>query len=541
MSTEDINKVVVTLKKGVDVDAFMEEMSSVGNTTPFVPNRAVELYNEKPESLRNVDYVMTREEAELLQQDPRVEATRYGTKKENNIERTLFTTGPSLPYVQSNTWTTGNIDLNWGMLQSSFTTNMYPTGTTSRTWARPYVLTGSGVDFVIQDSGLQVNHPEFTDALGISRVQQVNWFTLTGTSGTMPVNFYTDVVGHGTHVCSSAVGKTYGWSPNATIYVMNILGGNADSSISDTLSFNLLRIWHTNKSITSTGYKRPTVVNMSWGYSFGTSFVNSGVYRGTNWTSSDANVKASYGVVSPNGLNSRTPVYVASVMADVEDCLDAGVILIGAAGNESYKIDVPNGLDYDNTVQGGNYYMRGPSPSSTTENRIVRVGSISVGEVAGIPVKSTFSNTGPGVKMYAPGEVIAGAVSNTTQYAGSVNYPYNSAFKSIKIAGTSMATPQVSGIVCNLLEARPWYNHERIQNYLYDNSTKNFLNDTSPNSYTNYTSLQGSPNQSLYNPVTEGGNTFSALSGSFPTVIEHTVPARAEDSPEYTAELHGKF
>jgi 2-oxo-4-hydroxy-4-carboxy--5-ureidoimidazoline (OHCU) decarboxylase len=60
MSTEDINKVVVTLHKGVDVDAFIDEMSSIGNSSPHVPSRAVEIYNEKPESLRNVDFVMTR-------------------------------------------------------------------------------------------------------------------------------------------------------------------------------------------------------------------------------------------------------------------------------------------------------------------------------------------------------------------------------------------------------------------------------------------------------------------------------------------------
>ena len=526
MSTEDTNKVVVTLKKGVDVDAFMEEMNSIGNTTEYVPNRAVEIYNEKPESLRNVDFIMTRSEAELLEQDPRVEAARYGTKKENGFERTLFTVGPSYIYSQQAAWQTGNVDNDWGKVQTSFRSDVFPTGTNTRTWQRPFVLTGNGVDFVIQDSGLQIDHPEFTDALGVSRVQQVNWFTLTGTSGTMPVNFYTDVVGHGTHVCSTATGKTYGWAPQALIYVMNILGGNANSTISDTLSFNMLRIWHTNKTITSTGYKRPTVVNMSWGYSFNTTSAVSGTYRGTPWASSDPAVKATYGVVSPNGSSSRTPVYVASVMADVEDCLDVGVILVGAAGNESYKIDVPGGLDYNNTTAGGNYYQRGPSPSCSSEPRVIRVGAQEV-----VANKATFSNTGPGVGIYAAGSTIAGAVSNSTVYSGSVTYPYNASYKSIKIAGTSMATPQVSGYVSCLLESRPWYDYSRIQNYIFDNATENFLGDPSPNSYTNYQSLQGGPNRLLYQPTTDGGSTFEPLTGSsYPTVIEGS-----------TNVLHGKF
>lgn len=528
MSTEDINKVVITLKKGVDVDAFMEEMANVGNTTPYVPSRPVELYNEKPESLRNVDFVMTKEEAALLEKDPRVEAVRYGTKKENGIERIPYTTGPQYVYSQSTSWQTGNVDNDWGKVQTSFRSDIFPTGVDTRTWQRPFVLTGNGVDFVIQDSGLQIDHPEFTDALGSSRVQQVNWFTLTGTSGSMPVNFYTDVVGHGTHVCGTAAGKTYGWAPQALIYVMNILGGNANSSISDTLSFNLLRIWHTNKTITSTGYKRPTVVNMSWGYSFGTSLVSNGVYRGASWTSSDANVKASYGVVSPNGLQSRTPVYVASVMADVEDCLDAGVVLVGAAGNESYKIDVPDGLDFDNTA-GGLYYQRGPAPSCSTEPRVIRVGAQSI-----IGGKAGFSNTGPGVGIYSAGVNVPSSVSTTNDYGGAptvVSYPYNSSFKSAKLNGTSMATPQVSGYVCCLLESRPWYDTSRIQNYLFDNATENLLSDPAPNSYTNYFSLQSGPNQVMYQPTTDGGSTFETLTnGSYPTVIDGS-----------TNELHGKF
>ena len=36
MSTEDINKVVVTLNKGVDVDAFIDEMSSDKDEIEFI-------------------------------------------------------------------------------------------------------------------------------------------------------------------------------------------------------------------------------------------------------------------------------------------------------------------------------------------------------------------------------------------------------------------------------------------------------------------------------------------------------------------------
>lgn len=531
MSTEDINKVVVTLKKGVDVDAFMEEMAGIGNTTPYVPHRAIELYNEKPESLRNVDFVMTRAEADLLRQDPRVEGVRYGSKKDNGIERTPFTLDQTRLYtrVDTTTWATGNVDMNWGVPQTNSRTNLFSPSVSEINYQWPYTLTGNGVDFVIQDSGLQIDHPEFTNQYGVSRVQIVNWFTLTGYAGSMPVNFYTDAEGHGTHVCSDAAGKTYGWAKEANIYVMNILGVNSNSRIPSTLSFNMLRTWHENKSITSTGYKRPTVVNMSWGYTAPVSAVTGGVYRGTPWSGSGVN--NAYGVIN-NGTG-RIPYIDAAEEADVSDCLDAGVILIAAAGNSSYKIDIDGGSDYNNTVNYGGfgitgaYYMRGTSPNP--DPRIIKVGAIAYQRSP--EVKVWFSNTGPGVGIYVAGESVVGAVSNTNQYGTEVrNYPFNSSFKSVKISGTSMASPQVSGLVCCLLQSRPWYDCERIQNWIYDNASVDRITNTG-GGYTDFNSLQGGPNRYLFNP----------WSGTNPTVIEHTTPAQTDEDPQYTAEIRGKL
>ena len=59
MSTEDQNRCVVTLHKGVDTAKFMEEMKKWG----------YELHDEKPMSISNFDYVMTREQAAELRKD----------------------------------------------------------------------------------------------------------------------------------------------------------------------------------------------------------------------------------------------------------------------------------------------------------------------------------------------------------------------------------------------------------------------------------------------------------------------------------------
>ena len=75
MSTEDQNRCVITLHKDVDTTKFMEEMKAGG----------YELHDEKPMSVSNFDYVMTKEQAAELRKDSRVVDVRYGSKAENGI------------------------------------------------------------------------------------------------------------------------------------------------------------------------------------------------------------------------------------------------------------------------------------------------------------------------------------------------------------------------------------------------------------------------------------------------------------------------
>ena len=136
-----------------------------------------------------------------------------------------------------------------------------------------YNLTGKGVDVVIQDTGIDVGHIEFTDSNGISRVQQINWFTESGVSGTQSANHYRDYDGHGSHVAGTVAGRTMGWAKDARIYALKVSGlegsGDGGTGISVSNCFDVIKGWHNNKPIDpNTGYKRPTVVNMSWGYGY---------------------------------------------------------------------------------------------------------------------------------------------------------------------------------------------------------------------------------------------------------------------------------
>ena len=67
----------------------------------------------------------------------------------------------------------------------------------------------------------------------------------------------------------------------------------------------------------------------------------------------------------PGSAPYKTPNRVASVDADVDEMIDAGIHICIASGNSYYYIDNANGQDYNNYVTffGSNrYYHRGSSP-----------------------------------------------------------------------------------------------------------------------------------------------------------------------------------
>ena len=180
---------IVTLKAGVDYDAFYDAMVQ-SSTETLVPSREVEIANERPLSQRNTHYFLTDHEACILQQDPRVLAVEIPPDQRDDVKITPYilqssnfnkTTSDSGPFV------------NWGLLRCGFADNAtYGSTGFPAVCAYPYHLDGTGVDVVVHDSGLQVDHPEFTDKNNASRVQQIDWYEASGIAGTQSVNFYRD-------------------------------------------------------------------------------------------------------------------------------------------------------------------------------------------------------------------------------------------------------------------------------------------------------------------------------------------------------------
>lgn len=466
---------VIGLNRGIDTNQFWQDVEKI-TTLDNIPNRAIEVANPRSGSNRLTHYYLTDEEAEMIRQDERVYCVEIPANQRDDIS-----IGFRATQTENFTKANNGVDAvgsarNWGLLRSRYNYNNYGTST-DLSGSYYYTLDGEGVDIVIQDSGIQKDHPEFTNKNGISRVQEINWYTASGMTGSQSAYLYTDYDGHGTHVAGIAAGKTFGFAKEARIYAQKLDGleGSADPydgiPISD--AFDTIRLWHASKS-----GSRPTVVNMSWGY--GTNLSAGGItavnYRGSSVSGTE--YATDYGIATYNASQTwRINARVSSVDVEIQEMIDAGIIVCIASGNLNYKIDVPGGLDYDNyfTKGGTNYYYhRGSSPY---DDEAFIVGSVSyLSPSATTDEKSSFSNAGPGVNIYAPGHFIMSAESNVfNSDHTTADYNLNNSFKQAILSGTSMASPQVAGVAALALQVSPAAKPQSVREALINNATSNIL------------------------------------------------------------------
>lgn len=494
---------IVSLNKGVNYEAFNQEMiASTGGGD--IPGRSVDVANARPLSQRNTHYMLTEAEATQLSSDARVLAVELRPDLRDDIDlvRTATQTGD----FTKTTLDRGDF-VNWGLRRMNTLSNPY-TGP-NVTGGYDYTLDGTGVDIVIQDSGVQVDHPDFYDYNGASRVQQIDWYAASGLAGSQSINHYRDYDGHGTHVAGIAAGLTYGWAKGAKIYALKVSGleGSSDSGTGIAVSdcFDVIKGWHNNKPVDpATGKKRPTIVNMSWGYGSYFTGISGGSYRGTPWAG--AARRPDYGMVGTlTASGYRYVTRIASVDVDVQELIDAGVHVVIAAGNSSQKIDVEGGLDYDNyftrTSTGTTeyYYNRGGSPFSTQAHI---VGNIDADIHAdGLEQKSASSETGPGVTVYAPGTNIMSTTSNINRWgANDGPYPSNSSFLITNISGTSMAAPNVAGALALYTQINPGATPAQGLSFVNSNAGVSKIYTTGlDNDYAVERSILGGNNRFAYN------------------------------------------
>lgn len=176
---------------------------------------------------------------------------------------------------------------------------------------------------------------------------------------------------------------------------------------------------------------------------------NSGVIAGMDWVASNHSKPAVANMSLGGGASTATDQAVTRMR-------NAGVTVVVAAGNENQ-----------------NACNVSPARSSA---------AITVGSTTSTDARSSFSNWGSCVNIFAPGSSITAAWHTSNTATNTIN-------------GTSMASPHVAGVAALYLAANPSATPAQVETAIYNNAT--------PNKVTNAGS--GSANRLLYSLFGTGG------------------------------------
>ena len=502
---------IVTLNNFSDKTSFCNEMTA-SSGTGSVPSRACTCDLMRPQS-RNTIFTLSDAEANELLNDSRVKAC------EENVE--LYT-AETWDQSQTGDWDKSPdeaSDKNWAIkrcIDGSQTSNWGSDGTSEETGTFNTTSSGKNVDVIIVDRHLNFGHPEFRenpDGTGNLRGNQFNWFQYSAALGyssntAATYNYSTITSSHGTHVAGTVAGNTQGWARDANIYNMEFsdnAGGN--NGITGLWWYNIMfeyvRYFHNNKPINAaTGRRNPTIVNNSYGFynndgnillstiseikyrTVTTSF--SGMTTAQKRTAlQDRRIPVPDSTYGSPYDSDRTPymgIRVASIDADIEDCINDGVIVVGSAGNQMWPMDRSGGNDYDNmlVINGaGHYSNRGSTPGNTetSAGNVISVGSI---DAYTNDRKGYYSNCEERVDIWAPGTYIMSSVANSSSgYNNQVQDQRNTSYYNASASGTSMASPQISGLLACAAEQYPNMKQADALQYVIEGAGINQIASTS--------------------------------------------------------------
>ena len=501
----------VTLTSYDVQDNFYDEMESPGSRG-YAPERVVECSDRMP-LCRSTTYLITPIEAARLELDPRVQAVQVDSQFLGVKPRPL---GSQFSAFWDKSGSTTSDMKNWGLLRCWNRTTLPNWGSDgtepNKSGTITLTSTGKNVDVVVFDGNMDANHPEYArnpNGTGGSRINQINWWAYNPAVTGQPAGVYNYGAGsagnngHGYNVGGIMAGNTCGWARNSTIYNISPYGEQTNGTSTPNLTqlVNYIRYWHNSVKTRNpvTGIKNPTVVNMSFGL-FGNTFPKNGSilmcnridYRGTiqnHPTSPPAgqtSLQATYNFnwTLTNFYNGGVQVYAdyantygvilffytlqdAAASAAIIDGMNEGIIWGAAAGNQWGEAGVLSGdPDFNNNLNvayatfgtlvlyAARYHNQFPVPASTESGTpgtdsfkgVIVTGNID--QTVNQQVQQT-SSAGRGITVWAPGTGIM------SPYTSGVPDPRNASYFMSKLTGTSMASPQVMGIIASLCEIYP--------------------------------------------------------------------------------------
>jgi len=501
---------IVTLKQRDQLDGFYADMKEGG----------YKLISKRPIS-RCTHYDLTESQADTIAGDSRVLAVELHPDDWDGL-----IIGPhgfinNEIVVQAGDFykgiTSDSNDRDWGKLHcagddTQRRKNSWGSGQVTDT--AEWFNNGKHVDVVICDDNCAYDCAEWlSPTTGLTRYVTYDWYANHNSEAlsidddgytSAPSNYTKYYINnghtnyHGTHVAGTIAGQYYGWANEANIYNIQCLTGHDPNPMPTMIMMDYLRAFHRSKAINPiTGHRNPTITNHSWGSGWdlgpnGAEIFNAGyilsdiveiVWRGTTYDSSNpgpsgwtlSGIERDFGI---GQAKTYIPYYSSAMSADIEDAIEDGVVVIGSAGNSDFYVATDSTHpDWNNIVQldtskvninmsaglGRAYYNRGSAPGNAP-------GTICVGSLDKDSdfSKSSFSCYGEAIDVWAPGTHINSAFNpngySDAKYGGD-NYFY-------AISGTSMASPQVTGVAACLATGKERFTNSDVkcflQNYCKD-------------------------------------------------------------------------